>query len=297
MANARELLKRKKSVSSTAKITRTMELVASAKMKKAQDAAAASRPYAEGLTNLVARLSGTGSEITHPLMEKREVKNVVVLVVTSDRGLCGAFNSNIVRDAMKCIGAHEAAGSKVTVIAVAKKAASTIRFFGGNVDATHSGIVDAPRYEQAQEIIEPIMEQYIAGDVDQVDIVYTRFETAARQYPASMTLLPAGSTDETNEEKKTEEDSTTGWASDFMYNPSPEQLLEALIPQTVRTTFFSTLLQTSAGEHAARRVAMKNATDAASDLAKLLNRIYNRARQTKITQEIAEIVGAVEAMA
>ena len=300
MANARELLKRRKTATNTRKITRTMELVASAKLKKAQDAAEASRPYAEGLAELVGRLaaaSGDDSENGHPLMAQRPVSKVAVLVATSDRGLCGAFNSYLINAAVKQIKAHQEAGREVEVITLGKKANSTLQFLGIIPDGSHSGIMDAPTYAQAQELIEPLMERFAAGDIDKVEVVYSRFISAAKQLPDSVTILPAGGAESAEGEGSQEaQEANAAGNDDFIYHPDPQQLLAALIPQTVKTAFFSTLLQTSAGEHAARRVAMKNATDAAGDLIKQLTRSYNRARQGKITQEIAEIVGAVEAM-
>ena len=292
MANARDLLKRKKSVQNTRKITRTMELVASAKMKKAQDAAMASRPYAEALSALVGRLAEAAGGLDHALMTQRPIKKVAILVATSDRGLCGAFNSNIIKLATKRIDEHKAQGHEVSVISLGKKVASTMNFLGYEVDGRHQGIMDAPKYDQAQEIISPIIADFLTGAVDAVEVVYARFESAARINPDAITVLPAGGA----VEAAAEEANTGGMNDDFSFHPNPEELLDAIIPQAVKTSFFSTLLQTSAGEHAARRLAMKNATDAAGDLIKQLNRDYNRARQGKITQEIAEIVGAVSAM-
>lgn len=291
MANARELKNRIKSVGNTGKITRTMELVASAKMRKAQLAAEASRPYAEGLFELVAKLSAAlgDSEISHPLMEHREVRKVAVLVVTSDRGLCGAFNSNLVRRATQRIKHHREQGREVAVHALGKKAGSTLRFLGYNPVANHQKLIDPARYEPAQEIIVPLMEAFTAGEVDHVEIVYSRFESAARFGPDHLTLLPAGGQELS--------EVAPASAGDVLFSPEPDELLSSVIPRTVSMAFFSCLQQTGAGEHAARRMAMKNATDAAKDLKKLLSRSYNRARQGKITQEIAEIVGAVEAMA
>ena len=225
----------------------------------------------------------------HPLLAERPVKKAVVLVATSDRGLCGAFNANVLRHAIDTIKAHQEAGVEVEVHSLGKKAYSTLRYFGMEPAKGWSGIVDAPRYAQALEVIEPIMERFIAGEIDRVEVLYPRFVNVAKQVPTTAVLLPASG--EGADEAAAEADK-----SDYLYSPSPVEMLETLIPQTVRTNLFSILLQTSAGEHNARRVAMKNATDAASDILKTINRTYNRVRQGKITQEIAEIVGAVEAM-
>ena len=288
MANARELRKRRKSAQNTRKITSTMELVASAKLKKAQDAAEASRPYAEGLAELVSKLASVGGDDAHPLMEQREVKRVVVVVCASDRGLCGAFNANLIHEAVRVIRAHRQAGREVEVVSAGKKAVSSLRFLGFGASTEYNGIMDAPKYPQAQTVIEPLMERFTKREIDQVDVVYARFISAGRINPDCRQLLPAGGTD-------VEAGGSAG-GGDFIFHPSAEAILTELIPQTVKTALFSCFLQTSAGEHAARRSAMKNATDAAGDLIKFLTRSYNRARQGKITQEIAEIVGAVEAM-
>jgi F-type H+-transporting ATPase subunit gamma len=294
MANLRDLRRRRTSVANTKKITRTMELVASAKMKKAQDAAASSRPYAEALRDLVGRLSAAADQASgHPLMAKRTVRTVVIYVATSDRGLAGAFNANLVAKAIDLAEAHRAAGRQVEFIALGKKAASTLAFNGTPAVAVHAGIMDAPKYAQAQKLADAAMARFLAGEVDLAEVVYARFVSAARQVPDSLVLLPVGG----EQPAAARATGTVGRTKDFIYHPGAGELLAALIPQTVKTALYSALLQTSAAEHAARRIAMKNATDAASDMLKALNTAYNRGRQGKITQEIAEIVGAVEAMA
>ncbi|MDA3963789.1 MAG: ATP synthase F1 subunit gamma [Planctomycetota bacterium] len=291
MANTRELRSRRKSITNTRKTTRTMELVASTKLRKAQEAAESSRPYAEGMFALVARLAAAGGDgdDVHPLMVQRAVNKVVLILACSDRGLCGAFNVNLVKKLNDRAKDLRAAGKQVEVVTCGKKGAAILRFIGENVVEQHSGIMDAPEYSRAQDIGEGLMDDFLAGRVDSVELIYSRYETAARQYPDCTTLLPAGGVD-----AAAAADDAGGY---FIYHPDAASLLESLIPQMVKVALFSCFLQTSAGEHAARRSAMKNATDAAGDLIKLLTRQYNRARQGKITQEIAEIVGAVEAMA
>jgi F-type H+-transporting ATPase subunit gamma len=291
MANLRDLRRRRKSVQNTKKITGTMELVASAKMKKAQDAAAASRPYADALRELVGNMAAAAGDYQgHPLMQKREAKKVVILVATSDRGLCGAFNANLVDLAVKRGSEHRAAGRAVEYVALGKKASSTLAYFGTPASAVHSGIMDAPKYPQAQKIAEGMIERFLVGGADLVEVVYSKFITSTRQVPDSLVMLPAGG-GETNAGKANK------GVGNFIFHPNAAELLASLIPQTVKTALFSALLQTSAGEHAARRIAMKNATDAAGDMVRAISIRYNRGRQGKITQEIAEIVGAVEAMA
>lgn len=291
MANLRDLRKRRKGAASTRKITRTMELVASAKLKKAQDAASASKPYAEGLRGLVAQISAaTGGSASHKLMKARDPKRVAILVATSDRGLAGAFNANLVAKAVERAKAHQAQGRTVEFVALGKKGASTLGYFGYTPTHTFTGVVGASQYRHADQVAQPQIEAFLAGKVDLVEVVYARFVSAARQPPDHYVMLPVGA-------EAPAADAKPQKRRDFIYIPDPDELLAAIIPLTVKTALYSALLQTTAAEHAARRVAMKNASDAAGDMVKSITSAYNRGRQGKITQEIAEIVGAVEAMA
>lgn len=295
MANLRDLRKRRKGAASTRKITRTMELVASAKLKKAQDAATASRPYAEGLRGLVAQISAaTGGSASHKLMKSRDVKRVAILVATSDRGLAGAFNSNLVAKAIERAKEHQAKGRTVDFVALGKKGGSTLGYFGYTPSHTFTGVVGASQYRHADQVAQPQIDAFLAGKVDLVEVVYARFVSPARQPPDHYVMLPVGAEAPGADAKP---DSSQKKRRDFIYIPDPDDLLAAIIPLTVKTALYSALLQTTAAEHAARRVAMKNASDAAGDMVKSITSAYNRGRQGKITQEIAEIVGAVEAMA
>jgi len=290
MANLRDLRKRRKGAANTKKITRTMELVSSAKLKKAQDAATASRPYAEGLRQLMAELAAASGGVSHPLMAKRTVKTVRILLACSDRGLAGAFNANLAAMALKRAAEHRAQGRVVEFVALSKKAASTLRFNGMTPVGAHSGIIGATKYAQAEPLADDAIHRFMSKQVDIVEVVYSRFISAARQVPDTLVLLPAGG-------DTAKVVAAPGPKPDYEFIPDADDLLKALVPQVVKTALFSALLQTSAAEHAARRVAMKNASDAASDMVKVLGGAYNRGRQSKITQEIAEITGAVEAMA
>jgi F-type H+-transporting ATPase subunit gamma len=290
MPNLRDIRKRRKGAQNTRKITRTMELVASAKLKKAQEAASASRPYAEGLREMIATISAaSGATPKHPLLLQRPVTRVAILVATADRGLAGAFNANLVALAMSKAKEHQALGHTVSFIALGKKATSTLAYMGQPATKSYSGIVGATTFAKAERIALATIEDFTSGTYDQVELVYARFISPTRQVPDSYTLLPAGGI--------TAKAPVAVIKADFEFEPDPEDVLTALIPQAVKTGLYSALLQTSAAEHAARRIAMKNASDAAGDMVKSLSSIYNRGRQGKITQEIAEIVGAVEAMA
>ncbi len=289
MANLRDIRKRRRSAGNTRKITRTMELVASAKLKKAQDAAAASRPYADALLEMVGNLSGG---LSHPLMKTRPINSVVIVVCAADRGLCGSFNTNLVDLAMKRGNEHLRQGREVQFVCIGKKAASTLAFLGSEVAQSHSGIAGKPQLAKVVPIANALMDDFLAAKVDLVEVVYARFVSASRQMPDQLVLLPAGGADSAAGAKPAKAGST-----DFITIPSPEELVAVIIPTMVRTVLYSAVLQTTAGEHSARRIAMKNASDAAGDMVKALTTVYNRGRQGKITQEIAEIVGAVEAMA
>ena len=295
MANLKDIRKRRKGATNTKKITRTMELVSSAKFRKAQDAAVAARPYAEELRNLVLRIAEqNGKNVSHVLLKERPVKTVLIAVATSDRGLCGAFNANLVNKALKLAKEQEALGRKVRFVSLAKKAASGIAFAGYVVEQAHSKLVGGNlKYGQMEKMANAVIQDFIDGKSDLVYVVFSRFLTQNRQEPTASPMLPAGYAAE-------KIDAVVGHQplkGDFIYEPEPEELFAILIPQMVRFFLFSALLQTTASEHAARRIAMKNATDAATDMIKALTTAYNRGRQGKITQEIAEITGAVEAMA
>lgn len=295
MANLKDIRKRRKGATNTKKITRTMELVSSAKFRKAQDAAVAARPYAEELRNLIMRIvERSGKSLSHPLLKERPVKNVLIAVETSDRGLCGAFNANLINVAIKLAKEQEALGRTVRFVSLGKKAASGLNFAGYNVEQSHTKLVGGNlKFGDMEKMANGLIKDFLDGQSDLVYVVFSRFLTQTRQEPTAATMLPAGYAAEKADENIGNEE----LKGDFIYEPEPEELFAILIPNMVRFFLYSTLLQTTASEHAARRIAMKNATDAASDMIKSLTTAYNRGRQGKITQEIAEITGAVEAMA
>jgi F-type H+-transporting ATPase subunit gamma len=302
MANLKDIRKRRKGATNTKKITRTMELVSSAKLRKAQDAAVAARPYAEELRELVLRIAERGGKnISHPLLKERQVKNVLIAVATSDRGLCGAFNANLVNTALKLAKEQEALGRKVRFVALSKKAASGIAFAGYPVEQAHSKLVGGNlKYDQTEKMANAVIQDFVDGKSDLVYVVFSRFFSPNRQQPTASAMLPAGYASDksgTTDAVGTATAARRAIQGEFIYEPESNELFAILIPQMVRFFLFSALLQTTASEHAARRIAMKNATDAASDMIKALTTAYNRGRQGKITQEIAEITGAVEAMA
>jgi F-type H+-transporting ATPase subunit gamma len=301
MANLRDIRKRRRGASNTRKITRTMELVSSAKLKKAQDAANASYPFARTLHHLMTALTGAMSEIDkHPLMKERPVKKVSIYLMASDRGLCGSFNANLVAKALERAKHHRAQGREVQFIALGKKGASTLVFFGEQVAATHTKIVGTANYEACEKIAAEAIRAFLAGETDLVEVVFARFLSAGKQEQRVTTLLPSGGDGEDGPGAMSGARpgvAVPGTKPDYIFNEEPELLFALLVPRAVRAQFYAFSLQTTAAEHAARRLAMKNASDAAGDMVRSLTLVYNRGRQGKITQEIAEITGAVEAMA
>lgn len=299
MANLRDIRKRRRGATNTRKITRTMELVSSAKLKKAQDAANASYPFARTLYHLMAALSSAMSEADkHPLMKGRPVKTVTIYLMASDRGLCGSFNGNLVSKALERAKHHRSLGREVRFVALGKKGATTLVFFGEQVAATHTKIVGTANYEACEKLAAAAIDDFMSGRSDLAEVVFARFLSAGRQEVRAQTLLPAGGGDEHAKDLSGARAAVgAGAKPDYIFNEEPEVLFAHLVPRAVRAEFYAFSLQTTAAEHAARRLAMKNATDAAGDMVRSLTLVYNRGRQGKITQEIAEITGAVEAMA
>ena len=295
MANAREIQKRIKSVQSTKKITRTMELVATSKMKKAQDRVLASRPYASKIREILARLSDAGTgDADHPLLRVPDEKSggkKAIFVVTSNRGLCGAYNTNVIRLAQKYLNAND----NVDIYASGKKAIGYFKYRKIELSGSYTDPSDSPRYEHAQDIAGKLVDAFCDGEIDGVSLVYTRFVSAGKLQPVVEQLLPF-STEGLDEQAAEEEEQKGGPTDDVLFEPSAEDIVGTLLPLMVKMRFFEVLLNAQASEHSARMVAMKSATDNAGELIDNLNRIYNRERQGQITQELAEILGGVEAL-
>jgi F-type H+-transporting ATPase subunit gamma len=301
MANARELRRRRISAQTTRKMTRTMELVAAARLKQMQLVAERFRPYAEGLHRLVHRLAQSvllkaeamgATESLPPLLSPRIPWRCVVLVVTSHRGLCGAFNANLVRRGITVIEEHLLMGRDVEVVSIGRKGAGLLRAQGITPDREYRDVMRAPTQADADAIIADYSGRLIDGSLDSVDVVYARIEGLTLARPANLRLMPAGGFSRRQLLRQAAEDSR-----EYLHHPAADRLLSRLAPRVVRSDLYSCLLQTAVAANGARRVAMKNATAAADDLIKLLTRQCNRARQSRITAEIAEIVGTAGAMA
>lgn len=291
MANLRDIKKRIGSVESTRQITRTMEMVATAKIKKAQEKIEAARPYALAMMEVLGNVARNAKGAEHPLLKEHERRaRVVLIAVTSDRGLAGAFNSNILRMIENLMREEHDKGAQVDIITVGKKAGGYFRYRGIEPLAAYRDISDKPTFADAKSIASHVIGAYSAEEVDAVYIAFNRFKNVAEQKPEVHKLLPIEQT--VVKEAAQEADVS----AEYMFEPSPESVLERLLPTYVETLIFRALMESAASEHGARRTAMKSATDNAGEMIITLSRSYNRARQAAITNEIAEIVGGAAAL-
>jgi F-type H+-transporting ATPase subunit gamma len=287
MAKGRELKGRIKSVENTRKITRTMEMVATSKMKRAQDRVVAARPYANALTDVISSLYSSDLAERFPLLRQpAKQARVALIVLTSNRGLAGGFNANLIKEARARITELERAGSHVDVHVIGKKALGYFKYVGRPLASQRIDITDRPTAANAAEIVESLMADYIAGRLDGVYVTYSKFNSVLSTPPTTQQILPVTPPQAKEGEVK----------RDYLLFPSAEAILTDLLPSYVRNSVYRALVETVAGEQSARRTAMKNATDNAGDILNVLRRTYNRARQAQITQEIAEIVGGASAL-
>ena len=284
MANLKEIRNRISSVSSTMQITSAMKMVSAAKLKKAQDAITAMRPYADKLTELLQNLSATlDADSGSKFAEQREVKNVLVVAITSNRGLCGAFNSNIIKQTNLLIN-ETYANKSVSVLAIGKKANDAFQK-QDCVIANKSEIFDSLTFDNVAEIAEMLMEKFVEGEFDKIEVVYNKFKNAATQIVMIEQFLPIVPVE------------GEGNANlDYIFEPSKEEIVEELIPKSLKTQLYKGIRDSFASEHGARMTAMHKATDNATELRDQLKLTYNKARQAAITNEILEIVGGAEAL-
>ena len=288
MPNLRDIKKRISSVQSTRQITRTMEMVATAKIKKAQERIESARPYALAMMEVLGNVARFSKGTEHPLLvEHAKRDRVAIICVTSDRGLAGAFNSNIIRLTERFMREEEAKGTpRLDLIAVGKRAIGYFRYRGIEPLASYRDISDRPTFADARSIAAHLIGAYEAEELDAAYVAFNRFKNVAEQRPELHQLLPI-------ERRVVDEaaEGVTHIAAEYMFEPDPESVLEALLPTYVETLIYRALMESAASEQGARRTAMKSATDNASDMITILSRSYNRARQAAITTEIAEIVG------
>jgi F-type H+-transporting ATPase subunit gamma len=298
MAKPRELKRRIRSVQNTKKITKTMELVSTSKLKRAQDRVVGARPYAQALAAVIGELYSPELAERFPLLRQptHHAPRTAVLLITSNRGLCGAFNANLIREARRRLAELEAQEAHTELHLVGKKGVSYFKFTKRTITSQRVDIADRPTLDHAVELAHPLMERFASGDLDAVDVVFAKFNSAVSTPPTTLRVLPV-----VPPEKRMEMHSRSGGqeakaAVNYILKPSADEILEQLLPLYVQNQFYRALVETAAAEHGARRTAMKNATDAGSDMLTILQRTFNRARQAQITQELAEIVGGAEAL-
>ena len=292
MASGQEriLRRRIKTVQSTKKITRAMELIAASRIVKAQQRVAAARPYAEQITEVMRNLASGGSGLDHPLLKQRDVKNVGFVVISADRGLAGAYNSTVIRRAERAIVAERDKGHGYSLTTAGRKAEGYFRYRGFKLDEALSGFSEKPTYEDARDLAAGQIKRFEDGDVDRVELVYTRFLSMGSQKVDVVRLLPL------DVEKVAGSSESAGARADYEFEPEPSRILERLVPRYVEGRIFAALLDAAASEQAARQRAMKSATDNAEELIKRLSIVANKVRQAGITTEIMEIVGGAEAL-
>jgi F-type H+-transporting ATPase subunit gamma len=305
MANPRVLDKRRRSIKNIRKITRTMELIATARFKKAMDRASAATAYTNRMTKLVQDLLSSGLEVSHPLLDEHEsVRNATLLLLTANRGLCGGFNGNLQR-----AGFHRWLELQQTVpncrLEIAgKRGIAAFKFRGIKADATYTHFEDRPAFDEVDVIASRYLDEYSTGRIDRLDVIYTKFETVARQHVAVETLLPltaiggpstpTGSNAAKSGAQPPAE--SGGRRAIYEFLPSPESILEEVVPASFKVKLFKYFLDSAVSEQIARMVAMKSATENAGDLIHRLSRQYNRARQSRITSELMDVIGGAEAL-
>lgn len=290
MANLKEIRNRISSVSSTMQITSAMKMVSAAKLKKAQDAITAMRPYSEKLTELLQNLSATlGEDSGSKYSDQREVNKVLVVAITSNRGLAGAFNSNIIKQARN-LAAETYAGKQVDFITIGKKGNDILKKFGTVIE-NNNNIFDDLTFENSSEIAQNLMSLFSEGKYDKIVVVYNHFKNAATQLVMTEQFLPI------LPPKAIEGEAVSTTETAYIFEPSKEEIVESLIPKSLKTQLFKALRDSVASEHGARMTAMHKATDNATELRDSLKLQYNKARQAAITNEILEIVGGAEALA
>jgi len=294
MANLRTLVKRRKAIRNIRKITRTMELIATARFKKALDRAMEADAYTKKIAELAADLSQNAGEVSHPLLAQRPVvKKAVVLVLTANRGLCGGYNGGLIRTAMPKIKELQAAGTPFDLEVSGKRGIAFFKFQQIPRSQEYTHLEDKPKFEEADALATRYIELFTTGKIDQLFVVYQKFQTIARQSPVIETLLPLSSmTTATTTIKK----EAVGPKADYEFFPDAASILNELVPVAFKVKLFKCLLDAAVGEQIARRVAMKAATENAGDLIKEVTRIYNRTRQANITKEISELIAGSEAL-
>lgn len=282
MASAQDIRRRIRSVKNIQQITKAMKMVAAARLRRAQERAISSRPYTEKIRDVLASVAGGIGDITHPLLEVRPVSRRGYLVISADKGLCGAYNSNVLKEAMSHVRKQE----DPVIFAIGRKSRDFFKRRGYKINREMSGFSEKPAYENARDIAQAVVEMYTEGQVDELHLVYTQFASPVQTNPTTLQLLPVVSEDVQGDAAQQE----------YIFEPSALVVLDLLLPKYLETVIYGALLQASASELGSRMTAMANATDNAQELIGKLTLSYNKVRQANITRELAEIVGGAEAL-
>lgn len=293
MANLKEVRTRIASVSSTQQITSAMKMVSAAKFRRAQNAIIGMRPYADQLQEIIADID-TGDGVRTPYHAQRPLQNVLLVVVTSNKGLCGAFNSNVLKQAQQRIDHYRTtlpAGAQLHVMSIGKKSSELLARQRDLPLSTHDDLLDSPSFDEIAALADDIMQRFVAAQLDHVEIIYNQFKNSLTQILSTEQFLPL-----TRESSNTSSTSTSAPTNDYIFEPSKDDILREMVPLTLRSTFYRIILDSLASEHGARMTAMQKATDNATELLKDLTLSYNKARQAAITNEIIEIVSGSEAL-
>ncbi len=291
MAKARAIAQRRKAVNNIKKITHTMQLIATARFQQSLQRVVGTRPYTDKITELVQQVSRAGGSVRHPLLNhNNEAKRRALLLVTSNRGLCGGYNASLLRAAARLMSQNAAAGYETDLHVVGKKGVAYYKFLGHDLASSYADMVDAPTFNDVEPIANGFMSAYEDGELDAVHVVYMKFLSAARQQTEAIKLLPI--------ESVSDDDATaaTNVETQYDFSPEPKELLAELLPVTVRVRMFQCFCDATVSENVARMVAMKSATDSATEMSKSLGQQFNRARQSQITMELLDIMGGVEAL-
>ncbi|MCX7115167.1 MAG: F0F1 ATP synthase subunit gamma [Gammaproteobacteria bacterium] len=288
MAGAKEIRSKIASIKNTQKITRAMEMVAASKMRKTQERMRASKPYADKIYSVIKHLARANSEYRHPFLQSREIKRVGVVIVTTDRGLCGGLNVNLLRDAIRLMREWQTEGKEVVMGLVGRKGNAFIKRMGGHVIASVEQLGDKPGVADLIGLVKVMVEAYVNEEIDALYIVHNEFVNTMTQKPISKQLLPLPADEQ--------DDKAMQHHWDYLYEPEAKVLLDALLERFIEVEVYQGVVENIACEQAAKMIAMKSATDNANDLIKEFKLIYNKARQAAITQELAEIVGGASAL-
>ena len=297
MANLRSLVRRRKAIRNIRKITKTMELIATARFKKALDRATEADAYTRKIAELAADLSQNAGEVSHPLLAVRpDGGKTLLLVITANRGLCGGYNGGIIREAMGGIRKMRAGGASFDLEASGKRAANYFKFQQIPMDKQYTHFEDKPKFEEVDALASRYIDLYTSGAVDKVVVVYQKFQSIAKQYPVTETLLPLSSVAVESSKKPAADAVAESAAVEYEFYPDAAGILNELVPVAFKVRLFKCFLDAAVSEQIARRVAMKAATENAGDLIKGVTRLYNRTRQANITREISELIAGSEAL-